>query len=273
MSTIELPLLVEPEQLRPLLGSDNLLVVDLSKSSIHAELHVPGAVFGDYGRIVAARPPTAGLVPPVEELAQLMGELGIDEDVHVVAYDHEGGGNAARLLWTLELLGHTRASLLNGGLHAWANERHPLEQQINTPTPRRFVPRWSDSCHADADYILSRLQATDFRPLDARSRDEYTGARRFSARGGHIPGAVNLDWMETMDRNHNLRFRPTEELMQMLERIEITPNKEVVVYCQTHHRSSHSWFMLKSLGFQRVRGYPGSWSDWGNRMDLPIEAD
>ena len=107
--------------------------------------------------------------------------------------------------------------------------------------------------------------------LDARSTDEYLGSKRFAERGGHIPGAVNLDWMQTMDRNRGLRFKPAEELRTMLTSLGVTPDREVVCYCQSHHRSAHSCMMLKSLGFARVRGYPGAWSDWGNSPDTPIE--
>ena len=104
---------------------------------------------------------------------------------------------------------------------------------------------------------------------DARSENEYKGVSRFSQFPGHIPGAVNLDWLEVMDRQSNLRVKSAEELQQLLDRLGITADKTVVTYCQTHHRSSLTWFVLKYLGYPEARGYPGSWSDWGNREDTP----
>ncbi len=107
--------------------------------------------------------------------------------------------------------------------------------------------------------------------LDARSPEEYNGTKRFTARSGHIPGAVNLNWLDTMDRHRNLRLKTDAELRRMLSERGITPDKEVIVYCQTHHRSAHSYVMLKSLGYTNIKGYPGAWSEWGNSNDTPIE--
>ena len=90
-------------------------------------------------------------------------------------------------------------------------------------------------------------------------------------RGGHIPGARNLNWLDTIDTTNNFRLKPSEDLQFMLNQIGITPDKEIITYCQTHHRSSHSYVMLKSLGYTRIRGYPGSWSEWGNSSETPIE--
>lgn len=266
----ELPPLIEPQQLEPLLGRDNLLVVDLSKGTTHQQLHIPGAVFLEYERIIVNRKPAYGLVPPLETLEQVLSESGIGNRTHVVAYDDEGGGKACRLLWTLDTLGHTSHSLLNGGLHAWANERFPMEQKLNPPTPARFSGQTDTTRIADARYILEHLDNPRVCLLDARSPQEYSGAKRFAERAGHIPGAVNMEWLWAMDRERNLRLRPEAQLRNELEALGITPDREVITYCQTHHRSSFTYFLLKLLGYPQVRGYPGSWSDWGNRSDTPV---
>ncbi len=267
------PLLLEPDQLEARLGETNLLVVDLGRAEIYHQLHIPGAVFLDYPRITAMRPPVGGLLPDERQLSDTLSEIGLTPETHVVAYDDEGGGKAARLLWTLEAIGHHRYSLLDGGLHAWANERHPLSREPARPTRSDYRARILPDRPpvADADFVLRHLGDPSVVLLDARAPEEYSGERLFARRGGHIPGAVNLEWTEGMDRERNLRLKHAEELKRQLEALDITPDKTVVAYCQTHHRSALSWFMLKALGYPDVKGYEGSWSDWGNRPDTPIE--
>ena len=105
-----------------------------------------------------------------------------------------------------------------------------------------------------------------------RSPAEFTGARKFADRAGHIPGAAHLEWTDMMDKQRNLRLLPDDQLRAMLAERGVTPDKEIITYCQTHHRSAYSYVVLKHLGYENVRGYPGSWSDWGNNPALPVEV-
>jgi thiosulfate/3-mercaptopyruvate sulfurtransferase len=266
-----LPLLIEPAELRPRLGEDGLRVVDLCKDTTYQQLHIPGACHLPYGQIVTSDHPTHGLLPTPDQLEQVFSAYGIGSDSWVVAYDDEGGGNASRLLWSLEAMGHERYSLLNGGLHAWANEGHPFNRDVVELQSAGFQARPNAAAVAATEHILQRLGADDLALWDARSANEYRGISRFSQHPGHIPGAVNLDWLEVMDRDNNLRLKPEAELRKLLTGLGITPDKEVIAYCQTHHRSSLAWFVLKYLGYPQARGYPGSWSDWGNRDETPKE--
>jgi thiosulfate/3-mercaptopyruvate sulfurtransferase len=273
MSEQLLPLLVEADVLQGHLDNPDLIIVDLTKAETYAKGHIPGAVFLDYAQIVRMEKPVGGLLPNEAQLSIVLSNLGISPDSHIVAYDDEGGGKAARLLWTLEAIGHQHYSLLNGGLHVWLNEGHPLDQQAITPQPSDYPVKLQANCEAvvDRPFILKHLKDPQVALLDARSPAEFRGEKLFAARGGHIPGAINIEWTEFMDQSHNMRLKGIAELRNMLEEKGFTPDKTVVAYCHTHHRSAHTWFALKYLGYDKARGYEGSWSDWGNQNDTPVE--
>ncbi|MDP6398928.1 MAG: sulfurtransferase [Arenicellales bacterium] len=264
--------LVEPEELEALLTEPAVLVVDLGKPQTYAQLHVPGAMHLEYSLLTAGTQPVPGLLPPEERLTHLAGMLRLNEVSRIIAYDDEGGGWAARLAWTLHYLGYDSIQVLNGGIHAWNNEGHPVNDEPVFPDTSANLPLASRNPNvlADRAYILEHLGDEAIVLLDARTPEEYSGTKVRAARGGHIPGAANLNWLETMDRNRNLRLKPAESLIETLEALGVRPEQEVITYCQSHHRSAHAWLMLKSLGFPRVRGYAGSWSEWGNAPDVPI---
>jgi thiosulfate/3-mercaptopyruvate sulfurtransferase len=213
-----------------------------------------------------------GLVPETDQLNKLMSQIGATPDSHIVAYDDEGGGKAARLLYTLDIMGHKHYSLLNGGLHAWANEGHPLEATANTREASQYQASLNEAPVATRQYIVDQLKNDAVQIIDARSEGEFTGVRKMAQKGGHIPGAVNIEWLMLMDRQKNLRMKSDEELINLLNQFGISPDKTTIVYCQTHHRSALTYVALKHLGFQDVKGYPGSWSDWGNHPDTPVES-
>jgi thiosulfate/3-mercaptopyruvate sulfurtransferase len=268
-----LPLLVEPSALAACLGKPELVIVDLSQAPTHARAHLPGAVYLDYSRLVAPRPPAAAALPDAPQLADALGAIGLTPDKHVVAYDEEGNGRAARFLWTLDVVGHTRASLLNGGLRAWIAEQHTVESGAKAVAmPSHYPVQVRAQFVADKDYVLAHLHDAGTVLLDARSADEYSGKIKRSAKGGHIPGAVNFNWMDGMDTARHGRLKTPVELKQALAALGVTPDKEIITYCQTHHRSAHTYFVLKSLGYPRLRAYPGSWSEWGNLPDTPVES-
>lgn len=269
----KLPLLIEPEQLQPHLTDPGVLIVDLCDSTHYVTGHIPGAVHLDYAALVHAKPPAMGLLPDEAHLSTVLSRIGLTPDRHVVAYDAEGNGRASRLLWTLTVLGHERLSLLNGGLQAWDVAGGLLEARLSRPSPSAYPARFANrAAVADKDYILARLGQPDLVLLDTRTPPEYAGLDVRAARGGHIPGAVNLNWTDAVDIQRQFRFQPDPVLRKLLDIRGVTPDKEVIVYCQTHHRSSHTYWVLRYLGYPRVRGYTGAWSEWGNDPSLPLET-
>jgi thiosulfate/3-mercaptopyruvate sulfurtransferase len=265
------PLPIEPETLAGHLNDAGLRIIDLSQAENYARQHIPGAVHIEYGQIVAAQPPVMGLLPDASSFSSVLQTAGVDAGTHIVACDDEGGGRAARLLWTLEAYGHHDYSLLNGGLIAWLNEGYPVEHAVPQLEPTRYELRYEGANVADREYILNHLGDPDIALLDARSAGEYAGTDVRAARPGHIPGARHLEWTQHMDRGRNLRLLPAEQLQAQLDRLDLTADKEIIAYCQTHHRSALSWLALQHLGYPRAKGYPGAWSDWGNQPDTPIE--
>lgn len=267
-----LPRLVEAEILEKELDNPKLLIIDLCRHEYYQKHHIPGAHPLEYATIVRSVPPVNGLLPSEEQMSHLFSSIGLSADRHVVAYDDEGGGKAARLLWTLACIGHHNASMLDGGLFAWVNEGHPVSSLIDKPTLSEYRALLAHDASAliQAEEIIDALDTGEKILLDARSEGEYCGNKRFAERAGRIPGAVHLEWTEMMNQPNNMRLKPVETLREMLRQLGIKDGQEVIAYCQTHHRSALSWFVLDLLGY-RARGYEGSWSDWGNRTDTPIE--
>lgn len=267
-----LPLIVEPDALQRALGGARLFIVDLCQQQTYLQGHIPGAAHLAYAQIVRGESPMPGLLPDTASLERLLSGIGLSREHHVVAYDEEGGGRASRLLWTLDVIGHERFSLLNGGLTAWQEEQRPLTSERRARPPSDYRIERADRALADRDYILQHLRDPAVVLLDTRSPGEFSGEDVRAARGGHIPGAKNFNWTDAMDLDNALRLLPAERLRATLGALGVTPDKEVIAYCQTHHRSAHTYMVLKSLGFPRIKGYPGSWSEWGNRTDTPVEA-
>ncbi|MCO7244800.1 MULTISPECIES: sulfurtransferase [Halomonadaceae] len=267
-----LPLIVEPEQLQACLGDPQLLIIDVPvNADSYRQGHVPGAVFLDFRHLMRGEGPVPSDVPSVEALSRLFSALGLTRDTHVVAYDDEGGGWAARLLWTLELVGHTRYSYLNGGIHAWRDEGLEESTEPKAPTPSDYHAEiLNPQALITCDEIKQKLDDKQFAIWDARSTAEYEGEKGNNKHLGHIPGAVNMDWLNVMDRHRALRIRDYAELVTELDALGLTPEMEIATHCQSHHRSSFTWLVGKALGFN-MRGYAGSWGEWGNRDDTPIE--
>ncbi len=215
------------------------------------------------------------LEPTVEQLSALFSELGLTRDLLPVAYADDGRRlGRGRLLWTLELIGHTRYSYLNGGIHAWreggpaglskARPAGPLPASMRR---RSFAPRCADRAQR-----TGRAPGREgLRGMGRLAPEEYRGEKGENKRLGHIPGAVNLEWTQAMDRERALRIRDYAELITELEALGLTPDMEVITHCQSHHRSGFTWLVGKALGFEKIRGYAGSWKEWGNRDDTPIE--
>jgi thiosulfate/3-mercaptopyruvate sulfurtransferase len=262
--------LVETDWLALHLNERSLRIVDMRNSQEQfAAGHIPGAVYLGVNQIRLALKEPGFMIPPDYEIEEILGQLGITGETMVVAYDDQGGLNASRLFFTLDYVGHGKTALLNGGLTKWVAEGRALSKEvpqvattvyrIHPDTPRVASARW----------IVANLGKPNLSLVDSRSPKEFRGEDVRAKRGGHIPGAANIEWTQNLTADKT--FKPADELLNLYEKAGVTKNKTTVTYCQTMHRATVSYFVLRLLGYPDVRGYDRSWSEWGNDPSLPLE--
>ncbi len=263
------PFIIEPRELGLLQSHPDVRVIDLCRDENYHHGHIAGAIHVTPAELISGVRPAVGALPSIDRLAALFSRIGYSPDLHFVAYDDEGGGWAGRFLWTLDMIGHQEKSYLNGGLIAWTGEDFAVTPEVVTPTPTRVELTIDPTWRATMGQVLESLNDDNTVVWDARSADEYSGARRASARGGHIPGAINFDWQHVMDPHNHLKIRA--DIAAALASQGITPDKQVITHCQTHHRSGLTYWVGRSLGYS-IRAYDGSWSEWGNDPSTPIDT-
>jgi thiosulfate/3-mercaptopyruvate sulfurtransferase len=272
------PVLVSTGWLAERLGDDGLVVVEVDECpDLYDEGHITGAVRLRW---------KDDLQDPLERdlvdrraFERLLGERGIGNDTLVVLYGDRNNWFAAYAYWYLKVYGHADARILDGGRQKWIDEGRQLTREVPAPEARIYLAKERDnSIRAFRSQVIESLGARGRALVDTRSPAEYAGElvappgyeQEGAQRSGHIPTAVSIPWASAVRDDGT--FKTADELRALYASHGVTPDKEVTAYCRIGERSALTWFVLRELlGYERVRNYDGSWTEWGNLVDAPIE--
>jgi thiosulfate/3-mercaptopyruvate sulfurtransferase len=290
-------LLVDPAELAALLGltervpspqflvpTRDVQIIDTRPAEDFADGRIPGALHLDLWAFSLNNTDPAPLESFLWMIAHVLAARGIDPSRPVVVYDETSGIRAARAFWFLEYFGHPDARLLDGGFAAWRRAGLPIETGgagLKTGPSAKTGPAktpsdWPERAATHRDRLATwkdvrdRIGASGAVILDTRTDEEHYGEVARAKRGGSVPGAVHIEW--TRNLTGEGAFKPAADLRTMYEQAGVTPDRDVVTYCQGGYRAAHSYLALRLLGYPRVRTYIGSWKEWGDRDELPIEV-
>ena len=265
-------LLVTPKELSELIGGAGArrpLLLDLRPPEAYTAGHVPGAIHLDLWGVSLIDTDPAPLKSFMWMIEHVLQTHCVDATTPVVVYDEQSGIRAARAFWFLEYFGHPSARMLDGGFTAWAAAGYEITRDAGPPPKSEWSGRQQGQALATWREVRAAIGRSDSVILDTRSDGEYCGTLPRAKRGGAVPGAVHIEWTRNLTPAGD--FRPANELRRMYEDAGVTPDREVITYCQCGYRAAHSYLALRLLGYPRVRNYVGSWGEWGNRDELPVE--
>jgi thiosulfate/3-mercaptopyruvate sulfurtransferase len=270
MAYVNPHLLWSVDELKSRLSDPQVVLLDMRPPEAYANAHIPGArsfdIFG-ISLIDTTAEPLKAFLWLIEHLIQAKG---VNKDSTVVVYDDIAGMRAARLFWFLEFFGHDDVHMLNGGFKAWLSGGLPVTHEAVVPQTGNFKMNLRRERLATVDDVLSNIGKPGSVIVDTRSDGEYTGQIVRAARGGAIPGAVHLEWLNNLDENGF--FKSAEALQEMYQNRGIGPDKQVIPHCHGGYRSAHTYLALRLIGYPDVRNYLGSWGEWGNKPELPIDV-
>jgi thiosulfate/3-mercaptopyruvate sulfurtransferase len=257
-------MLISTIELDTILNDPNVIITDTRSFKEYSEGHIPGAVHLDLFAFHWIDTTEKGIENFNNQTQNLLSFLGVTPEKKVIFYDSVSGMLAARGVWMLMYFSHENVSMLDGGITKWKKEHLSLETKLNGFKPSNFSGKVNQNIISGFEYIRDNLD--NLKILDVRSSGEYDGSTIRAAQSGHIPNSINIDWNQNITKDGT--FKNNDELSQMYD---ISKNTEIVTYCQGAYRAANTFLVLKKLGFQNVRVYLGSWGEWGNKLELPVE--
>jgi len=257
-------MIITADELSQHLGKKDILIIDARTFHDYSESHIPGAVNLDLFSMHWFDTSKAGIEAFTEQTRKIFSFVGIDENKKVVFYDDVSGMLAARGVWLCLYFSHPDVMMLDGGFSNWSRKNFRTETSQNKPSPSNFTGKIDNNIITGFQYVLENLNKITI--LDVRSKEEFNGKIVRAARSGHIPTSTNVDWSKNISKDGI--FKNDEDLSKLYN---ISKDTEIVTYCQGGYRASNTYVALKKIGFINVRVYLGSWGEWGNMLELPLE--
>ena len=272
--------IVETDWVAEHMNDDNSVLVEVDvDTAAYDQGHIPGSIGWNW--TTQLNDTLTRDIPSDKQMESLLSSAGITLDTPVVLYGDNNNWFATYAFWQLKIYGHKDVRIMNGGRVKWVSEGRELTTDVPKPTPTTYrITGKDENIRATRDEMLDIARGSvNVSMVDVRSPDEFSGKllappalpQEGSQRGGHIPGATNIPWLSAVNEEDGT-FKPVSELHEVYSSKGITGDKETVAYCRIGERSSHTWFVLTQiLGYDKVKNYDGSWTEYGSIVGAPIE--
>lgn len=257
-------MIISTTDLNSILKEPQTLIIDTRSFKEYSEGHIPGAVNLDLFAFHWIDTSKEGIDNFNKQTQMILSFAGVTEEKKVIFYDEISGMLAARGVWMLMYFSHPNVVMLDGGMKKWVYEKLEVETKQNSFRPTNYSGKINSSIITGFENIRDNLDKLKI--IDARSVGEYDGTTVRAAQAGHIPNSINIDW--TLNVNEDGTIKNESDLSELYD---VPKDSEIVTYCQGAYRAANSFIVLKKLGFENVKVYLGSWGEWGNRLELPVE--